>query len=280
MHELAQAWCRMWNDEASLAHQLVTDDFRMWLGLSANGDAVSGPDGLARLVERYQHDQGVRFTPRLIVDGGEAAGGGRLAYSWDAHFPDGSVRSGIDVYTLRNGCVAENWSIVGERPNTLPADSAGQTSADPTSASQEGADQNTADQGNAGVTTSPAEVAALCRDWSPMWNGQVGLAASIVSGDFRIWFGAARSAADDLVGPQALADYVRRHRDGRDGLRFAPHRDPVLDTQRQRAAFTWSARLPEPGGAERRVGGIDLFQMAGGRLSRAWSITGSRALTF
>jgi hypothetical protein len=217
---------------------------------------VSGAGGLARFVARYQAEKGVRFTPRSVVADRRSQ---RLAFAWDAVFPDGTVRGGIDVCTLRGGLITENWSIAGERAPTVPheRDDDGR----PESASRDG-------------------IAALCEAWSPMWNGNITLAAEVVTEDFRIWFGAQRSAADNLVGPGGLAAYVRDFRAGRDGLYFAKHRDLIIDDIGRTAAFTWSASLPLPGGGRRSVGGIDLFQVAGGRFSRCWSVTGTRPFTF
>ncbi|MGO9081283.1 MAG: hypothetical protein ACLQDY_19960 [Streptosporangiaceae bacterium] len=256
MDALAQDWCRMWNDDPALAHQLVTAGFRMWLGRSTGGDQVRGPADLAAFVTAYRAEQGVRFTP-LVVAAGD---GGRLAYTWEAVFPDGATLGGIDVCTMHGGLVAENWSIAGERPNTLPGSAAG------------------AGSGRRAVRAE--RMRQLCADWSPMWNGEVSLAAELVSGDFRIWFGGIQTAADDLAGPGALADYVTKHRAGRPSLTFAKHRDLVIDAARQRAAFTWSARVSLPDGGQREVAGIDLFTFAADRIDRAWSVTGARPFAF
>jgi hypothetical protein len=98
-----------------------------------------------------------------------------------------------------------------------------------------------------------------------------------VTPGFRSWFGTAAAAGDALAGPDDLAGYVTRHRARRPGLTFARHRDPVIDTSRQRAAFTWTAVLP---GTPEPAGGLDVFQFADGRIDRAWSWTGKHAFTF
>jgi hypothetical protein len=105
-------------------------------------------------------------------------------------------------------------------------------------------------------------------------RGQPGLAASLVTEDFRIWFGSSASADVDLAGPDGLAAYVTRHRATRPGLAFGKHRDLIIDTGRQRAAFTWSASI-----GERSVGGIDVLQFDAGRIDGAWPVTGQRPLT-
>jgi SnoaL-like domain len=253
MDTLPDTWCRMWNDDPKLAHELVSADFRMWFGGSDGADAVRGPDGLAAFVEDYRRIQGITFAPRIVaVDDS----GARIAYSWDATFPDGSVRTGIDVSTVDGGRVTGNWSVVAERRDIL------------------------APWSGPAAPASSAAIAATCHRWTPLWNGELELAPEIVADDFRIWFGAVAPADDELVGPAAMADYVDRHRSGRPDLRFAEHGELVVDRVRQTAALTWSATVPVPGAADRTVGGIDLFGLAGGQLARVWSITGARPFQF
>jgi hypothetical protein len=249
MDDLAQAWCEMWNEDPALARRLVTEDFRVWFGSTANGDELQGPGELERFVARYREERGVRFTPRAVVadDGGE-----RFAYSWDARYPDGTVHTGADTYTLRDGLIAENWSVVGDRHCTL----------EPVPA--------------AGPPAVTAELERLAQAWSPMWNGETGLTGELLADDFRIWFAATRSAADDLTGPDGLAAYVTRFRAARPGLTFGQHRALIVDSTRQRAAFTWTGEISP----DRSVGGIDLFQYGAGRIARAWSWTGGRPFTF
>ncbi len=55
---------------------------------------------------------------------------------------------------------------------------------------------------------------------------------------------------------------------------FARHRELVVDTARQHAAFTWTARLPGIPALE--IGGIDVCQFAADRVSQARSLTGGR----
>jgi hypothetical protein len=247
--ELAGAWCAMWNDEPGLARQLVSDDFRMWLGGSANGDALRGPGELEGFVARFRAQRGIRYQPRVLAADDD---GTRFAYSWDAVLPDGTVLTGADAYTLRGALITGNWSLVGDHRSAL-------------------------EPGAAGPAVPAADLARACQAWTPLWNGQAASAAGLVSGDFRIWFAARASAADDLNGPGDLTGYVTRHRDRLPGLTFAKHRAPIIDSARQRAAFTWTAALPS---APHPVGGLDLFQFTGGQVGRAWSWTGQRPFTF
>jgi hypothetical protein len=70
--ELAQAWCAMWNDEPARARQLVTSDFRMWLGGSANGDAVRGPVELEGFVARFAENWSLVADHRSPLEPGPA----------------------------------------------------------------------------------------------------------------------------------------------------------------------------------------------------------------
>jgi hypothetical protein len=256
-HDLVTAWCQMWNDDADLARELASDDFRVWFGRSDAGSAITGAGDLAQFVGRYQRDKGARFTPRLVVWDERAQ---RLAFTWDASFPDGSAVGGIDICDLRDGLITRNWSVGGERPSTIPGLPAGLPAS--------------------GSEASRTAAGALCEAWSPMWNGDTGLARELVTDDFRIWFGGQQVAADDLTGPDALAAYISRHREHRAGLRFAKHGAPVIDGTGQAAAFTWTASLRMPDGESRQVGGIDLLQLSGGRFSRCWSVTGTAPIAF
>jgi hypothetical protein len=100
--------------------------------------------------------------------------------------------------------------------------------------------------------------------------------APVLADDFRIWFAATRPAADELTGPDGLADYVARFRAGRARPTFGTHRELIVDSARQRVAFTWTGAMSP----DRSAGGIDLFQYRAGRIAQAWSWTGGRPFTF
>src|ERR1700750_906365 len=106
--ELAQAWLAMWNEDPSLAPQLATVDFRMWLGATNSADALRGPGAAERFITAYREQRTVRFTPRVVLGDD---GGSRLAYTWDAALADGTVLTGADAYTRRDGQISENWSL-------------------------------------------------------------------------------------------------------------------------------------------------------------------------
>jgi len=104
--EIPAVWCRMWSEDASLAHRLLTGDARQWSGVTAGLDTVTGPAETEAFVRRYQRDVGNVFRPRTLVVSDD-----RLAYTWDVTRRDGSVTTGADVCYLRGGLVSENWTI-------------------------------------------------------------------------------------------------------------------------------------------------------------------------
>jgi hypothetical protein len=235
MDDIVNTWCRMWNDDPSLAGSVATEDVRVWFG-GAGSPGVEGGAELEAFVGRYRAERGVRFTPLTVAvdDGGE-----RLAYTWEALFPDGTERGGIDLCTIRDRRIAENWSVVGERAHDLTP--------------------RTPDSGQ-------ADLAEICAAWPRLWNGELE-APKLVDAGFRIWFG----AAEPLDGAGAFAAFVDAHRAAHPARRYANYRAPVIDTARQLAAMTWTATL---GGEV--LGGIDLLQCTGDALSRVWSVTGAK----
>jgi hypothetical protein len=104
--EIPAAWCRMWSEDASLAHRLLTEDARQWSGVTEGLDPVIGPAATEAFVRRYQQDVGNVFRPRTLVVQDD-----RLAYTWDVTRRDGTVTTGADVCFLRDGLVAENWTV-------------------------------------------------------------------------------------------------------------------------------------------------------------------------
>jgi hypothetical protein len=105
--EIPAAWCRMWSADAALAHRLLTGDGKQWSGATEGLDPLVGPTDTESFVRRYQGNVGNVFRPRtIVVDGPD-----RLAYTWDVTRRDGSITTGADVCFLRDGLVAENWTI-------------------------------------------------------------------------------------------------------------------------------------------------------------------------
>ena len=103
-------WCRMWNEDPSLAHELLTDDAVQWSGATPALDSVVGPDQAVAFMTSYRAEHVNVFRPRVLVDAGVS-----FAYTWDVTRPDGVVRSGMDVNVLRDGRIALNWTFVGDQ---------------------------------------------------------------------------------------------------------------------------------------------------------------------
>jgi hypothetical protein len=255
--DLATSWSRMRTDSPTLAEQLVTDDFRLWADTAPTSDTIVGPRELARLVTDEQERTKARITASIVA--GDAQ---RVAFTWDATLPDGTVLTGIDVARVAtDGRFAASWSIIGERRdtiNTVPATGA----------------------------TPEATMQRVCAQWTEMWNGDGGLAHDLITDDFRIWFGTNQSADDSVLGPQAMENYVNNFHSQLGTVRFREEGDFVLDTARARAAVIWTVTLPPlarpegvPGTGAFDLGGIDLFQFTGSRIARVWSITGTRPHT-
>ena len=105
--EIPALWCRMWNEDASLAHRLLTAGARQWSGAKPGLDPLIGPADAEAFIAKYQNDVGNRFVPRtLVIDGAD-----RLAFTWDVTRRDGVVITGADMCVLDGGKVARNWTI-------------------------------------------------------------------------------------------------------------------------------------------------------------------------
>lgn len=104
------AWCRMWNEDPSLAHELLTGDAVQWSSVTTALDGVVGPAQAVDFMQAYRAEHVNVFRPHVLVDAGEA-----FAYTWDVTRPDGTIRSGMDVNVLRDGRIAMNWTFVGGR---------------------------------------------------------------------------------------------------------------------------------------------------------------------
>lgn len=241
------SWCRMWNEDPSLAHELMTDDCVQWSDHGVGLDSVVGPQQQERFVTGYRAQHVNIFSPRVLVDAGD-----RFAYLWDVQKPDGQVLTGIDVNILKDGRVRENWTFVAERrceqpdPGLEPADRA-----------------------------EPATIEDLCHRWLRLRNGGAELAADVVTGDFALFSGA--SAVGDVHGRAELADLTKRQADADDPPVFTIHRRPVLDPARGRVVLLWTAESRADGA---RVGGVDLLTVRDDRFARAWSLTGTRAFRY
>ena len=118
--ELTEAWARMWNEDSSLAHDLMTDDCVQWWGSGPDLDTVVGPVQQETFVTAAREKTGNVFVPRLYVIDGDT-----YAYLWDVTSREGTVMSGIDVNVLQGNRIQENWTFVGphrDAPDPAPGD--------------------------------------------------------------------------------------------------------------------------------------------------------------
>lgn len=199
-------WCRMWNEDPALAHDLMTGDCRQWAGQTPGLDTVVGPAEQEAFITKYRSRHVNIFTPRVLVDGGSA-----FAYTWDVAGPDGQVKTGLDVNIRAGDRIRENWTFVAAGHCDIP---------DP----------------------GPDETPATC-DLVGQWLRGEG------SEGVELFSGTARPVTN---APRKL------------------HRDPILAPGR--AAFLWTA----PDGTT----GADILALHDGRVSQAWSLTGSREFRY
>jgi hypothetical protein len=118
--ELTEAWARMWNEDSSLAHDLMTDDCVQWWGSGPDLDSVVGPVQQETFVTAARAKTGNVFVPRLYVIDADI-----YAYLWDVTSREGTVMSGVDVNVLQGNRIRENWTFVGphrDAPDPAPGD--------------------------------------------------------------------------------------------------------------------------------------------------------------
>ena len=116
---------------------------------------------------------------------------------------------------------------------------------------------------------SPADMAER---WNALWNGNLGLADTLLTDDFLIHFAGADAAAlagDAVRGPAQLATYIDGFRAARPGLRYTVESSPVGD------ATGFAYRWGEAGDIAERSG-IDLVRVDGERIAEVWSVVGGR----
>jgi hypothetical protein len=233
-------WCRMWSEDPALAHELMTEDCVQWSGQTAGLDAVVGPKQQEEFVTAYRSEHVNVFTPRVLADAGDS-----FAYLWDVRVPDGGVRTGLDVNLLAGDRIRENWTFVAQRRCDLP---------DP-----------------AATTPDPAATGDLCDRWLRIGNGHSESVTDLVTDDFQIFLGTTADAVDELRGPAALTTLIERREPGSRRL----HRRPVLDPAHGRVVFLSTVLA---NGTESSA--VDLLDLRGGRVWRAWSLSGGRAFTY
>ena len=250
---IADTWCRMWSQDPELAYEVLAPDGRQWSGQTPALDSVVGPEQQVDFVTAYRAQHVNVFTARVLADGGE-----RFAYLWDVRLPDGTVHTGLDVNVVRDGLVVDNWTFVAPRRCDL---------VDPDDAG---------DDGVGGLDA--AELGALAARWVAVWDGSVEQAAGLVADDHLGW-SAASEVEQEGVGSEVLAARVEHERARHDSRAVTLHGEPVVDVERQRVAVLWTA-AEDHDGTSTEVGGVDLLVVRGGRVSRSWTLRGTRPFAY
>jgi hypothetical protein len=81
------------------------------------------------------------------------------------------------------------------------------------------------------------------------------------------------------TGPDVLAARVEHERVRHDARTVTRHREPVLDVARQRVAVLRSA-VEDADEGRTEVAGVDLLVVRGGRVSRSWTLRGTRPFRY
>lgn len=157
--KLMTVWCRMWNEDPSLAHDLMTDECVQWSNHTDGLDSVVGPAAQERFITGYRARHVNIFSPRVLADAGD-----RFAYLWDVRTPEGEVLTGLDVNIVKDGRIHENWTFVGERRCEL------------------------LDPGPAGPVDA-ATLEELCRGWVRLREGRAEPSEHVVTSDFALFSG-------------------------------------------------------------------------------------------
>lgn len=122
---------------------------------------------------------------------------------------------------------------------------------------------------------NPATGIALFDRWTALWNGDLSDPESFLAPDFRIRFANdpdRGAVTDEVYGPAGIVGLVSAFREERPGLRYAVDGTPLVDGALGRVACCWYVTLAD--GAQKS--GIDLLEVADGRIAAVWSVTGVR----
>jgi len=126
---------------------------------------------------------------------------------------------------------------------------------------------------------SPADLRQLYRRWMlELWNGDLTVAAEVVTGDFVVHQARADGAAsEELRGPEAVLRMVREGHAPFEGLAFEIEVGPVVEGDLVAARWVGRGRyrggMPgatAPAGTVVEFGGIDLLRARDGRFAEYW----------
>ncbi|MFI5792196.1 nuclear transport factor 2 family protein [Streptomyces sp. NPDC051677] len=115
---LLERWTALWNGDFADAESFLAPDFRIRFGGSPEDapvtDALRGPAGIVDLIAQHHAESPGR---RYAVEGVPLVDPalGRVASCWYVTRPDGSQKSGIDLFEVVHGRIGTVWSVTGER---------------------------------------------------------------------------------------------------------------------------------------------------------------------
>jgi hypothetical protein len=244
---LMTTWCRMWNEDPALAHEVMTDHCRQWSAQTPGLDTVVGPEEQETFATTYRAQHVNLFRPRLLADGED-----QFAYLWDVTLPDGTVWTGADANIVQDGRVDLNWTFVCQQHDDGPDVGAELT------------DATTLDR--------------LCREWILLCNGEIDTVTDIVTDDVRVFVGVGERATE-LRGVPALTTHLEQQRAAVPLTTGTVHRRPITDPTRGRAAILWTAHSGT-GDDDVEAGGIVLLNVDHGRISHAWLLPGARKFIY
>ena len=130
-----------------------------------------------------------------------------------------------------------------------------------------------------GFAPSDSDLGRLYRRWMlELWNGDLSVAAEIVTGDFVVHQARADGAAsEELRGPEAVLRMVREGHAPFEGLAFEIEVGPVVEGDLVAARWVGRGRyrggMPgatAPAGTAVEFGGIDLLRARDGRFAEYW----------
>ncbi|WP_369388911.1 nuclear transport factor 2 family protein [Streptomyces sp. CG1] len=130
-------------------------------------------------------------------------------------------------------------------------------------------------QASAAYTLTTAAGIALFDRWTALWNGDFSDPEAFLAPGFRIRFAnePERGAATDAVyGPAGIVGMISAFREEKPGLVFSVDGTPLTDAGLGRTACCWYVT----GADGVQKSGIDLLEVADGRIAAVWSVTGLR----
>jgi ketosteroid isomerase-like protein len=119
IEQLCHSWTQLWDNPSAELADLLTDDVTVFFGTrDATATDLRGPSALVDHIERLRATDPsftVSAHRRPVIDA--ARGRAALLRTTTCRTPDGAVSvGGIDVLTIRDGRIAQAWSLPGVRP--------------------------------------------------------------------------------------------------------------------------------------------------------------------